>query len=350
MVSPIYLRFGGSACRCLRRWLDAPTLEEGDESYWVPPEILINGKDNNRSNVIMCERCLDDCSTKYFREKLNGKKGGPSFINYWTLGDPRFNDEENPLYAPYLNESSDWRETLSADQFRDFLHYAKFKYGSESDKCQECLILSSKKGDPMDSITVAECKSEGRKKKKRKKKSKAKPAANNAANEIDDLVAHIEGERELVHMPVTTFAGARLPDTVVPIQPKEAKWHNKSNEAKKKDFTHKMNVIEEFKSGILQATDDMPKNSRIGGFDVVRIKDEITGASELTLSVKALEVSGGKNICDFFNIHICYVHVSTIQVLESKILRGTCKRETHFLNSHLIILLYWINSQVILMM
>ena len=299
MVSPIYLRFGGSACRCLRRWLDAPTLEEGDESYWVPPEILINGKDNNRSNVIMCERCLDDCSTKYFREKLNGKKCGPSFINYWTLGDPRFNDEENPLYAPYLSESSDWRETLSADQFRDFLHYAKFKYGSESDKCQECLILSSKKGDPMDSITVAECKSEGRKKKKRKKKSKAKPAANNVANEIDDLVAHIEGERELVHMPVTTFAGARIPDMVVPIQPKEAKWHNKSNESKKKDFTNKMNVIEEFKSGILQATDDMPKNSRIGGFDVLRIQDEITGASELTLSVKALEVSGGKNSCDF---------------------------------------------------
>lgn len=109
--------------------MDAPTLDEGDESYWVPSEILINGNGNKCSNVIMCEKCLDDCSTKYFHEKFNGKRNGPSFVSYWRLGDPRFNDEKNPLYAPFMDELSDWRDSLTGDNFRDFLHYAKFAYG-----------------------------------------------------------------------------------------------------------------------------------------------------------------------------------------------------------------------------
>lgn len=235
VVSPIYLRFGGSAIRCLRRWLDAPTLDEGDESYWVPSEILINGNANKCSNVIMCEKCLDDCSTKYFREKFNGKRNGPSFVSYWKLGDPRFNDEKNPLYAPFMNELSDWRDTLTGDNFRDFLHYAKFAYGSDSDKCQECLILSSRKCDPMDSITVGECKSEGRKKKKkRKKKNKAKLAGIDVDNEIDALVAHIEGEKELVNMPQSTVAGARWPQSIVPFQQEESVNNSPSPKKEKK--------------------------------------------------------------------------------------------------------------------
>lgn len=295
VVSPIYLRFGGSAIRCLRRWLDAPTLDEGDESYWVPSEILINGNANKCSNVIMCEKCLDDCSTKYFREKFNGKRNGPSFVSYWKLGDPRFNDEKNPLYAPFMNELSDWRDTLTGDNFRDFLHYAKFAYGSDSDKCQECLILSSRKCDPMDSITVGECKSEGRKKKKkRKKKNKAKLAGIDVDNEIDDLVAHIEGEKELVNMPQSTVAGARWPQSIVPFQQEES-VNNSPSPKKKKNLTDPIKTLEDYRAGMMQARDDLPKNSRIGGYKAHLIENEATGERELTITVQALKGEEGRS-------------------------------------------------------
>ncbi|XP_061187815.1 uncharacterized protein LOC133195863 [Saccostrea echinata] len=296
VVSPIYLRFGGSVCRCLRRWLDAPSMEEGDESYWIPPENLTYGKEKPRSTVVMCKPCLDDCSTKYFREKLTGKRNGPIFIDYWTLGDPRFNDENNPLYAPLSNEFSDWRDSLSVEKFRDFLHYAKFKYGTESNKCQECLDLSRKREDPMDSISVADCRSEGQKKKKRKKKSKVKPTTDNMDNDIDDLVAHIEGGKQLDQMPVSTFAGAKVPDTVIPIKKDDDKFQNKlvSNK-KKKIYAERTKIMEGFKSDILQANDDLPRNSRLENFNVVRTQDDVTGSSELTISIKAIKGEEGRS-------------------------------------------------------
>lgn len=53
----------------------------------------------------------------------------------------------------------------------------------------------------MDSILVVECKVEGyKKKKKRKKKNKVKLVGIDVDNEIDDLVAYIEGEKEFVYM------------------------------------------------------------------------------------------------------------------------------------------------------
>ncbi|XP_062574312.1 uncharacterized protein LOC134236151 [Saccostrea cucullata] len=296
VVSPIYLRFGGSVCRCLRRWLDAPTMEEGDESYWVPPENQSNGNEKPRSTVIMCKPCLDDCSTKYFREKISGKRNGPSFIDYWTLGDPRFNDKNNPLYDLSANEFSDWRDTLSIEKFRDFVHYAKFQYGDESNKCQECLNLSNKREDPMDSISVADCRSDGHKKKKRKKKSKVKPTADDVDNDIDDLVAHIEGEKQLDQMPVSTFAGAKVPDTVIPIKKNEDKNQNKPvSNKKKKIYEERTKIMEGFKSDILQANDDLPRNSRLEGFNVVRIEDDKTGSSELTVSIKAIKGEEGRS-------------------------------------------------------
>lgn len=135
MVSFIYLRFGGSVIRCLRRWLDVLILDEGDEFYWVSSEIFINGNSNKCSNVIMCEKCLDDCSIKYFYEKFNGKKNGLSFVSYWRLGDSRFNDEKNFFYVFFMDELSDWRDLLIGDNFRDFLYYVKFVYGLDLDKC-----------------------------------------------------------------------------------------------------------------------------------------------------------------------------------------------------------------------
>jgi hypothetical protein len=179
------------------------------------------------------------------------------------------------------------------------------KHGKESDKCQECLALNGKKKeDPMDSITVAECKSDGRKKKKRKKKNKMKPTADNADNDIDDLVAHIEGEKELEHMPASTVAGAKVSDTVMPVKNEKENVQSKPSHKRRRVFTEKMKQVEDFKSGIMQASDDLPMNSRIGGFNVVRIEDAVTGASELTISVRAIQVCYISTACGKRGIYI----------------------------------------------
>lgn len=147
ILCPVFLRFGGSVCRCLIRWMDAPTMDDpNDDSYWVPPQPVPS--DKSREDTIettMCLNCVDDCGTKYFQEKIMGDQKGPISMTFWTLGDPRFNDPENPLFAAHLNPADDWRHLLSVDMFRDFYNYAKFKYGTADEKCNECQRLKKKR-------------------------------------------------------------------------------------------------------------------------------------------------------------------------------------------------------------
>ena len=39
MLYPLYLKFAGTICECLRRWLVAPEMEPGDMSYWVESKV-----------------------------------------------------------------------------------------------------------------------------------------------------------------------------------------------------------------------------------------------------------------------------------------------------------------------
>lgn len=168
ILCPVFLRFGGSVCRCLIRWMDAPTMDDpNDDSYWVPPQPI--PCDKSREDTIettMCSSCVDDCGTKYFREKIMGNRKGPISMSFWTFGDPRFNDPENPLFAAHLNPANDWRELLSVDMFRDFYNYAKFNYGTAEEKCSECQRLKKKRDK-----FIHVCKAS---KKKKKKESKEK--------------------------------------------------------------------------------------------------------------------------------------------------------------------------------
>ena len=137
------MRFGGSVCRCLEKWLTAEIQQDpNDDSYWIPPKEQTKEKPVDLANdIVMCEKCVEDCGEKFFNEKILGQPKGPQFLKFWKLGDPRFNDSDNPLFAPHMDPLKDWRNSLTAESFREFLYYAKEKYGAEEDKCEECTGL-----------------------------------------------------------------------------------------------------------------------------------------------------------------------------------------------------------------
>ena len=158
------MRFGGSVCKCLERWLVAPVQDDPtDDSYWIPPQPQMKDKiehSNCVHEIIMCEKCIDDCGDKFFNEKILGRPNGPLFLDCWKLGDPRFNDRDNPLFAPHMDPLSDWRATLTVESFREFLFYAKSKYGSPEDKCVVCNELRK---DQVLKLTAAECRKKTKK-------------------------------------------------------------------------------------------------------------------------------------------------------------------------------------------
>ena len=138
------MRFGGSICRCLEKWLVAPIQDDpNDDSYWVHPQPQVKEKSEHSitQGIVMCEKCIEDCGDKFFNEKILGRPGGPLFLDCWKLGDPRFKDQNNPLFAPHMDPLSDWRNTLTVESFREFLFYAKAKYGGREDRCDTCFEL-----------------------------------------------------------------------------------------------------------------------------------------------------------------------------------------------------------------
>ncbi|XP_052779553.1 uncharacterized protein LOC128216891 isoform X2 [Mya arenaria] len=163
ILSPVYLRFGGSICRCLIRWTEAQQMDPKDESYWIPPQPQTETQSGNAeaAETIMCSSCIDFCGTIYFKEKIMGYRGGPVSFCFWRKGDPRFNDPNNPLYAPHLSKDDDWRDLLTIDMFRDFFNYVRYTYGSESDKCDECQDLKKKRDK-----VIHVCRASKKKKKK----------------------------------------------------------------------------------------------------------------------------------------------------------------------------------------
>ncbi|XP_078678884.1 uncharacterized protein LOC144914646 isoform X2 [Branchiostoma floridae x Branchiostoma belcheri] len=50
---PLYVKFGGSVCRCLRHWLDADEIDSSDESYYIPPgPNMILPKSDKRTDLL----------------------------------------------------------------------------------------------------------------------------------------------------------------------------------------------------------------------------------------------------------------------------------------------------------
>ncbi|XP_078596684.1 uncharacterized protein LOC144873299 [Branchiostoma floridae x Branchiostoma japonicum] len=50
---PLYVKFGGSVCRCLRHWLEAEEIDSADESYYIPPgPNMIMPKSDKRKDIL----------------------------------------------------------------------------------------------------------------------------------------------------------------------------------------------------------------------------------------------------------------------------------------------------------
>lgn len=299
ILSPVYLRFGGSVCRCLKRWMDAPPNECNDESYWIPPEPDVD-LSKKECKVIMCNSCLDECGTLYFQEKLCGSTDGPKFIESWTKGDPRFNDKKNPLYNKLAQPDSDWRTDLSVEDFKDFVYYSNNTYG---DKCNDCLSLTNY--CPLHSNQTENDENNDsalKKKKKRKKKKKDKVKESESVKneeEIEKLVNHIEGKAPLDIMPENTVAGAKEKSPAKETSPpaNEVTEDTKS-QVKKEIFSKKAKISDDFKYGIMPFQDKTGadlKRSVIGGFKVKKIEDERTGAFEITVNITTIKGENAKD-------------------------------------------------------
>ena len=137
---PMFCYFCGSLIQCLKRWIDAPELAVGDESYWEPPQKVDPPKAERPSQTKPVEKkkkrapkipatndghCVDDDFKIYLEETLKGHRFGPCWMPSWEFGDPRFVDEENPLYDLSAKPNSDWRENLTFAKFRQFYDYLK---------------------------------------------------------------------------------------------------------------------------------------------------------------------------------------------------------------------------------
>ena len=295
ILSPVYLRFGGSVCRCLKRWMDAPQNECNDESYWIPPE-PDSDLSKKECKVIMCNSCLDECGTLYFQEKLCGNPDGPKFIESWTKGDPRFNDKKNPLYNKIANPETDWRTNLSVEDFKDFVYYSNNTYGEQCNDCQSLTNYCPLHSNQMDNGENNENIQKKERKKKKKKKDKVKESESvKNEEEIEKLVNHIEGTAPLEVMPENTVAGAISP-TKETSPPSNEITENTKAQVRKEIFTKKAKISDDFKYGIMPHQDkngaDL-KRSVIGGFKVKKIEDERTGACEITVTITTIKVGTG---------------------------------------------------------
>ncbi|XP_052082387.1 uncharacterized protein LOC127720014 [Mytilus californianus] len=300
ILSPVYLRFGGSVCRCLKRWMDAPPIEFNDESYWTAPAPESDIK-KKESKVIMCSSCLDECGTLYFQEKLCGKNDGPKFIESWSKGDPRFNDKKNPLYNKIADPESDWRSSLSVEDFRDFVYYSNNSFG---EKCSDCIALSvcPLHNSLMNSENTPDSPEKKKRKRKKKKKEKEKETNAKTEDEIEKLVNHIEGTAPLKVMPENTIAGAKdkspTKENSPPAEEKTDDMKAEQQLAKREIFTKKAKVSDDFKYGIMPYQDKSGadlKRSVIGGFKVKRIEDERTGACEITVTITTIKGENAKD-------------------------------------------------------
>ncbi|KAK3612008.1 hypothetical protein CHS0354_021683 [Potamilus streckersoni] len=295
ILCPVYLRFGGSVCRCLTKWIDSPPMSPLDDSYWVPPSPHTEKPIRNTSchgGSHMCTNCMDDCGTKYFKEKICGGPDGPKFLDFWQLGDPRFNDTENPLYDLKANRLSDWRDDVSVEQFRAFFQYAKFKYGKEMDQCKECSDLRQNPGK-----MFRVCQDSTHKKKKKKKKNKKQKEKE--AEKLEDLTEEQLSERlmEIVKRN-TSLEGAymeakELRNKINIIDsPKKSIETVSSEKAEKIDeaqiergvFTSKAKVSDDFKC-VMSRYEEGSKSNVISGFKIMKMEEESTGAKETTVKV-----------------------------------------------------------------
>ncbi|KAL8587160.1 hypothetical protein ACOMHN_026127 [Nucella lapillus] len=175
LLTPVYMKFGGSIVRCLTKWMEAEEISPDDDSYFVrPTPIEINTPlcpkhprctPSPPPSAVLCAYHLDDCTRKFSLQFLKGVPSSPVDLGFWEKKDPRFCYPENPLWNPGAGTNSDWRTGLTIEKFREFYAWCSFSDDimRKEDQCQDC---------------------RARKKSKKKNKRKKKKGASN----VPDIV------------------------------------------------------------------------------------------------------------------------------------------------------------------
>ncbi|XP_076447642.1 uncharacterized protein LOC143284645 [Babylonia areolata] len=151
ILTPVYMKFGGSIVRCLTKWME--TTEEIDpdnDSYFVPPApIEMNtslcskhccvASPSSAANML-CAYHLEDCNSKFHEQFVKGLPSTPVHLGFWERKDPRFSEPDNPLWNPGAELDSDWRDGLTLDKFQEFYAWCSFSEAivKPEDQCQDC--------------------------------------------------------------------------------------------------------------------------------------------------------------------------------------------------------------------
>lgn len=214
-------------------------------------------------NLNICTHCQEDFSEKFFKEKLSGNPEGPKYVNFWTGGDPRFNDPKNPLFNLNSPHGSDWRLDITVPEFIKFCNYVMLTYAPDSNKCKSCMSMSG----PTELL---------HKKKKKKNKKKKSKASDTISSEIDGAVGLKVDAASQTHFDDATGVATNTLDL-------------KKTKRRPRVFSSKAKITDEVKYGIAAGTNPgLPQNMR-GSFKVFKIEED--DCLEMVVTVASLKVN-----------------------------------------------------------
>ena len=149
LLTPVYMRFGGSICRCLSKWKDAKEMDPMDDSYFTPPPPIKPNPSHEELNStsVLCDHHLQDCILKFCQQFVMGNPTCPVSLDFWGTEDPRFVEQGNPLWNPDACPKSDWREGLTRQKFEEFYSWCIFSdsLSKRENQCQGCHALKKAK-------------------------------------------------------------------------------------------------------------------------------------------------------------------------------------------------------------
>ena len=127
-------------------------MDPSDQSYWTPPKDvgpILPGKESSEGDESTQRALVEkgalggrDTNTElaqistesspfqiFWNERTLGNSTWPTFVQGWPKDkDPRFYDNENPLYNKKANPKVDWREGINYITFINFIEYCRVKY------------------------------------------------------------------------------------------------------------------------------------------------------------------------------------------------------------------------------
>ncbi|XP_041348944.1 uncharacterized protein LOC121368327 [Gigantopelta aegis] len=248
------------------KWIKADYMDPSDDSYWTPPGPAVEQTEDKHSDEppkhLLCEQCIDLCATLYLREKFYGDESGPKFLEFWSRGDPRFNDRCNPLYNPVAFSDTDWRDDCEIEDYQEFFCYVRAKYEREKDMCVRCLELQKE-----------EKSTKKPKKKKKKKKKKLMDVKNEPQAGDDEVDASLVNSKVAESACVVAESACVVAESACVVAGKgegnKERWPFSSNTKRMESVVHSI----------------IPGKKNANSFSVVQLDDISTKCFETTITI-----------------------------------------------------------------